>query len=136
MDLWKNTHFKISVGVVSLVLVLVILSKWTASGRPVYNKRFEKQLKSILEQASRWHVTSKQDSNPLISLIHADYAVANANLLRSLAPEEDIQKLTGTNITEFLYLLEEDQKKAVQSVADQCPSVKPEGTYAISSGWI
>ena len=136
MNLWKNIYFKVSVIVVGIILVVILLARWTQSGRPSYNPRFEKELKGLSEQASRWHVMSKQDSNPLISLMHADYAVAYGNILQSLAPEEDIQRITGTKISEFNYLLNEDQKAAVQRVSDVCSSLKPEGTYAISSGWI
>lgn len=136
MELFKNIYFRSALIVVGVVFLISILSKWTESSTPHYSNRFQKQIKGILEQASRWHVLSKQDSNPVLSVVHADYALAYANLLRQMVSEDDLSRLTDTNISEFVYLLEEDQKKAIQGISDQCPHVKPEGTYAINSGWI
>lgn len=136
MEFLKNNYFKSALIVIGIIFVISILSKWTESSTPNYTNRFQKQIKSILEQASRWHVLSKQDSNPVLSIVHADYALAYVNILRQMLSEEDLARLTDTNISEFIYLLEEDQKKAIQHISDQCPHVKPEGTYAINSGWI
>ena len=132
----KQPHIRAALIVVAVVVVAALLSKWTASSSPKYSKRFMKQVHNLVKQSQTWHATAKQDGNPIISLLHADYALAYARIARSLAGDKDIERISGVAVDELLFYLEEDQQQAIQALAQKCPSVKPEGMYAVGSGWV
>jgi len=123
------------------VVIVAILSKWTdhdsdAGSSSKYSKRFIKQINRVVQQASKWHTTSKQDIDPLLHLIHSNYALAYAQTARALAPDTLIEKTTGIRLTELLYYLEDDQRAALQSLVNVCPNVKPHGVYNTGSAWM
>ena len=137
-DWWSQTPSKISVGVVGGLIGVALLSKWShsQSSQPQYSAKYTKQLKRIISQASKWHTTARQDSDPMISLIHANYALAYANVARALAPETGSEKLTGLRLNELIFVLEEDQKRALQNIVTQNPNLKPSGIYTTGNAWM
>lgn len=133
---FNTTEVRTAALVVGLIIFLAFVNRWNNSSSTMYSKSFSNKLRSVVRQASQWHVTAKQDSNPLLSLMHSTYAVAYANLARAFASDEVIERITGLKISELMYYLNEDQQLAMQSLVTLCPSAKPEGVYAIGSGWL
>jgi hypothetical protein len=136
---WSYPQSKITLFVVLSVFIIAMLSKWTASDSSIetkYSKRFMKQMNRVVQQASKWHTTSKQDSDPLMHLIHSNYALAYAQTARALAPDTAIEKVTGIRLAELLYHLEDDQNNALQALVNACPNIKPTGVYTTGSAWM
>ncbi len=120
--------------VIMVVVVVGGLSRWSESSH-IYAKPFLRKVKSMVEQATRWHVMARQDTNPLLQLIHSNNALAYAHAVRSIASEQDIEKITGIDINELIYFLEECQSVTVKNVGQQCPNMRIDGSYAVASGW-
>jgi hypothetical protein len=135
---WALQQSKTTVLVVLAVIGMAVLSKWmgTAGQEPQYSKKFIRQMKRLVQQASKWHTTARQDSDPTTRLVHANYALAYANVARALASDNSIEQITGINITELLYFLEDDQKKALQLMVHHCPQLKPTGVYTSGNAWM
>jgi hypothetical protein len=135
-QLLHESQLKTTLLVMGCIFLLACLSKWTEHTQPKQSKQMTRQLKRVMSQASKWHTTSRQDMDPVINLIHADYALAYANVARSLASEVALEKTSGIKIRDFVYQLESDQKKAVQNLVSQCPSLKPIGIFATGNAWM
>lgn len=90
----------------------------------------------IVKEAARWDAMSAQDSNPAYALMHANYALAYANVAHNLMSEDDIFDATNIHIQPFITQLTESQQRCLQNVGSMCPSVLPNNNYAIATGWI
>lgn len=134
---WALPQSKITLVVLLGVFVVAILSKWTGSnGTPQYSRKFVKQLNRVVNQASKWHATSKQDIDPVLRLMHANYALAYAQTARSLASDASIENMTGIRLSELMYHLEDEQRESLQNLVAQCPNVKPSGILSTGSAWM
>jgi hypothetical protein len=135
---FSQPQSRVAITVIIGMIAVALLSRWSASANttPQYSTKFVKQLKRVVSQASKWHTTARQDSDPMISLIHANYALAYANVARALAPESGTEQLLGIRLNELIYYLEADQKRALQSLASQYPGLKPSGIYTTGNAWM
>lgn len=128
--------WKTMLGVVAGVAAASLASRAAASSARRYSPKFVRTLTSLVEQASQWSVVSEQDGAPLMQLMHVNYALAYANVARRLAPNGEASRVAKVDLDELIYALEERQMQAMQRVAAECPSLQPDGLYAVSSGWI
>ena len=131
---WKQSACINALIVIGIVIAIALLSKWSESDKQ-YSKPMIKALKSLTSQATRWNAMAQQDTNPLLQLTHCNYALCYAQIARMLAPEKDIEHITGIDIHEMIFYLEECQSFALKNIGAQCPTIKIEGVYSIGSGW-
>ena len=80
------------------------------------------KLKEIVRSCMQLLEASKQDSNSVIRLAHANYAQAYLNVARILQTDEDIEETTGIQTEALQADLDEAQKDAMRSVAKQSAS--------------
>lgn len=90
----------------------------------------------ILKESARYDAMSQQDQNIAYSLMHNNYALAYANVLRQIASDGDIQLKTGIVMPPYIQKLQETQQKILQNLGQQCPAVLPSNAYAIATGWL
>ena len=121
--------------VFGFVIVLALLSKWSQNPNQ-YAKPFINKVRMLVEQATRWNSLAKQDSNPVVQLIHCNYALAYAQVARNLVGGEDIQVITGIDIGELCHYMEDCQAYAIQNLGNQAPQIKVDGVYSAGSGWV
>lgn len=134
---WSQTQTKITCLVVGCVVLVALLSKWTGNGNdPQYSKQFMRQLNRVVQQASKWHTTSKQDIEPVVRLAHSNYALAYAQTARAIASDAALEKATGLKVDALIYHLENDQRQALQNLVNVCPQVKPTGIYTTGNAWM
>ena len=120
--------------ILAIVLLIVLLGKWAASRSSACGNK--SQIAHILKESARWEATSKQDSNIAFALIHINFAIAYANVVRLLMPDDEIQKHTGINIQQFVMKLNDTQQSIMQNLGNLCPNIKPENDYAILTGYL
>ena len=132
---WKQKVVMYTGIVIGVVVVLGLLSKWSESSRQ-YSKAFIRKVKTVIEQSTRWNSLAQQDTNAVVQLIHCNYALSYAQVARSLVPESDIEAITGIDIHELVYYLEECQSYAVKNIGTLCPKIKIDGVYSAGSGWV
>jgi hypothetical protein len=84
-----DTEVKYALVVAGIIVVLVILSKFTfrrtCSDFPEERHQNKKQYQKLVDEAKHWHETAKQDSNILMALVHATTALSKLNTLSGLS---------------------------------------------------
>lgn len=135
-----SQYFTQPVKTLGIILVLVILFSVLSNYGDPSNKRLSKEqirkIRNAVQQANQWHTTSKQDSNALLKLLHANNALALLNSTRSFASDGIIEKITHTKVSELQYYLQEAQEQAMKELVTICPSIKPANIYSVGSGWV
>lgn len=131
---WKQPSFFYAGLVVGAVVLIGLLSKWSETDKH-YSKPFIRKLKYLIEQSTRWNAMAQQDTNPILQLIHCNYALSYAQIARSVSSDRDIENITGIDINELIYYLGECESYTIKNLGQQCPKIKVEGVYSLGSGW-
>lgn len=80
-----------------------------------------KSIVTLIRGCARWAIASKQDTSPLISLLHANYAAGYLWAIKDIYTGEEIYKLTGINIINFQNEITTLQDNATKRVTNRCP---------------
>jgi hypothetical protein len=89
----------------------------------------DKIIKILIRQSARWSTASKQDENPMIAVLHANYGSAYLWALKDIATSEQIKYSTGINLMKFERDIVNAQDIATKKMVKTCPSFAPEKTY-------
>jgi len=80
---------------------------------------------TLLRHAARWAVAATQDREPVIRVLHANYAVGYILALRDVASDAQVLQVTGydpyTLFTELVQL----QDEALRHATAGCPHLIP-----------
>lgn len=118
------------------ILVLALLAKVSSGTSRKLPKQTLSSAEKLLKASSKWAFTAEQDKNPLMALMHISYALAYSNALREILTDLEIQQATGVDIREHVDSMETRQRHIVTKLGDKCPKVRPEGGFAVTSGWL
>lgn len=99
-----------------LVITLILLFQNNTDNN--YNEK-DKNIKTLLRQTSRWAVASEQDKSPMISVLHANYAIGYLQALQDIASEKEINQYV--HFQKFKEILYKIQDNAVKKVVSSCP---------------
>lgn len=118
------------------ISILSLLSKWTGTDTPQYNKQFIRQIGGVVTRASQSHTTSSQDTNLLVALLNANSGLAYLNAARRIAKDADIERITGIDVVELQHQLEDKISTLTSQIVSKCPSLK--STYVVPKNiaWI
>ena len=83
-------------------------------------------IEKLTRQAYRWYIASKQDEHPLVKILHANYAVGYVDALRTIAPDETVDKITKLHISKLADAASAEQDKALVMLASGCPELIPD----------
>lgn len=138
---WLTTWFshpgaKYATGVIGLVILSSLLNKWYQEDYHSIDSKSAKKIRSLVEQATRWNAMAQQDTNPILQLTHCNYALCCAQMVRSLASDKDVARITGIDINDLLEYLQTCESYAIRNMGQQCPRVKVEGISSVGSGWV
>lgn len=122
--------------VVMAILILAILAKVTQGLNRTVSKQTIQNAGILLKGSSKWALAAQQDKNPMFSVIHISYALAYANALREVLNDREIQVATGVDMREHVESMEILQRQAITKLGDRCPKIRPDGGFAIASGWL
>ena len=88
----------------------------------IYRGPSQKPVNILIRQASRWSVAAQQDKSPMISLLHANYAVGYLGALEDIASEREIERVIGVgNLPTFRKKIIDIQDKSTKAVSNACP---------------
>ena len=82
-----------------------------------------KAIQLAIRQIDRWMFASKQDRNPGIALLHANYAVGDLDMLRQAASDIEINNTTGRNSLALFHKAIVLQDHAQERVRAICPKI-------------
>ena len=102
--------------IIIIVLIIIIIMQ---------NQRRD-NINPLIRQVYRWHIASTQDSNPIIKMLHSNYAVGYIGALRSIATEDEIYLTTGLNINTLEKEATVQQDSALAEIAKKCNSIVPQ----------
>lgn len=78
-------------------------------------------IKKLMRQVYRWYIASIQDNNPVIAMLHINYAVGYLSALMEISSEDEIYKVSGLNIRELQKEVTKQQDKSLLAVFENCP---------------
>lgn len=119
-----------------IVVTLALFSKWSDNNDDRMTTTDINSIKYLVKRATQYQIESKQDINPIVSLMHSANAIACINAARSIATDAQIVRITRIKPSELQYYLESDYDKAIQNLSAKCPTLKPSATYMAASGWV
>jgi hypothetical protein len=71
-------------------------------------------LQKTMDQAKRYALAAAQDSHPLVRYLHASYAVALFDLVLNLSSPEEVYRITGDDLHQWM-----DGARTFQELAGQ-----------------
>ena len=98
------------------------------------NGSLNKKIKKLSRQAARWSTAAKQDLNPLIAVLHANYGAGYLWALKDIATTQQIQKATNIDVKKFTKEIIQIQDETTFKMIKVCPEYAPERTYLSQIG--
>jgi hypothetical protein len=123
-------------GAVVAIIVLSIIARSTFRSTKRYSPEVLRSVSHLMRDAARMHTMSAQDTNPVMSLMHIDSAIAYVKAARKILGAKEVGKVAKINVEEFLYMLEEQQQAAVQALMTTCPAAVPDNDNSERTGWL
>lgn len=122
-------HLRYALIIVLVVLAVILLSKWTGSNSTFTTPRISRGVRKLIREAGELNTEAEQDANTMLQLMHASRANAYINAARMLASDKDIERIARVKLDELLQSVQEKQGDVVQRVANQNPSMMPQGSW-------
>jgi hypothetical protein len=90
--IFKSPSFIFAVLIVIIITAVVFIAKKKLIPNK-FNSSYLSQIKALLHQIVEWTSNSSQDNDPVIGLIHANYAVSTIYSLRALMKDDEINEV-------------------------------------------
>lgn len=112
----QKVSFYVSITIAVLVLFFcALLPTRRRNVSSLANSKVKELIRSCLQLLE----ASKQDSNSVIRLAHANYAQGYFNAAKLLQKDEEIEEATGIDVVQLQEELDSAQKEAMRSIAKQ-----------------
>lgn len=131
---WKETHVWYALGGMCIVIVMIVLSKWS-NANETNAVNVPAKVKKLIDQAKQYNQLAHQDSKLILKLIHCDYALCLAETARNLVSDQEIEKITGMNIQEIITYLQNCQSSCIRRINQEAPNMRFDGVLNVSAGW-
>jgi hypothetical protein len=129
--LTKNNYaLSTTLWIVIVIGVLSMLSHWGGDYTKKFTKGFIKKITALVKNAKHYYDLSNQDTDPLTSLMHANYAMAYAQVARLLATDDEINSIGKLNMQELVISLQTVQSTAFHRCTEMCNVDSPMVTGA------
>lgn len=114
----------------SLIASVIIILSWDLHRTQFLVGSRRHDIMELNRQAYRWYIASKQDSHPMVKIVHANYAVGYVDALRAIATDDVINDVTGLDIDRLSHAATHEQDLALVMMAKKCPGLIPDdGVY-------
>jgi len=90
-----------------------------------YRSNHNDTVQTLVRQIARWTIAAKQDNNPVIATLHANYAAGYLWALKDLVPESSIDSVTNYRDLEREVL--DAQTEATSALTRACPGLVSNG---------
>lgn len=131
----------VSLGLVLAVIIGSILSKTANNANPGLTPNLKKKIKHLVRTGCSMAVMAKQDSNPLISVIHCYTAKAYMDAAQHFSGGNlaSITRSFGIDVQkDVIGRLESLTKRAMKKLHAQCPKLSTKGSehFSIGADWV
>ena len=103
-------YFYLFISIVILVLIVQNRSRGTKSS-----------IEKMVKQAAQYAITAQQDVSPVMSVRHANYAVAHLYALGNIATDTQIHNATGIDVKKFREHITNVQEMTTKKTVDKFP---------------
>jgi hypothetical protein len=103
-------YFYLFISIVILVLIMQNRSRGTKSS-----------IEKMVKQAAQYAITAQQDISPVMSVRHANYAVAHLYALGNIATDTQIHNATGIDVKKFREHITNVQDMTTKKTVDKFP---------------
>ena len=118
------------------IVLLAFLSKIATGVRHPVSKEIIAQTDLILRSANKWALTAKQDSNPIMALMHISYAKAYIGVLRRVLNDQQLEKAHSVDMRDLEQKMDAVEQEVLIKISQKAPSIMPEGEFAVRTGWL
>lgn len=82
-------------------------------------------INKLLRQTARWTIAARQDENPMIAVLHANYGAGYLWALKDIATSSEILAATNVDISIVEKEVILTQDSATKKMASVCPAYAP-----------
>tara|TARA_Y100000310_G_C20704089_1_gene833111 strand:- start:336 stop:749 length:414 start_codon:yes stop_codon:yes gene_type:complete len=120
---WEHNTFvlKVSLLVLGGVTLISLISNWGRNRTKRFSKPFVKKVGILTKNTQFYYNSAQQEVQPLLRLIHANFAVAYAQTVRLLATDNEIQIIAKINMQELVLAAQKIQRMAITACHNICP---------------
>ena len=93
------THVKYGLALVSVLILLTLLSKWTGSAA---SRGCHQKLRSLIRKAAYYSSKSETDNDTVKKVMHSSFALAYVNAARKLYSDSEIEAAADVKLSELL----------------------------------
>lgn len=76
----------------------------------------------LLKQTARWTLAAEQDKNPLIAVLHANYAAGYLYALRDIMSDKDVENVTNVSMMKVQQRVQQVQQDVTMRALRYCPN--------------
>ena len=92
-------------------------------------------IKKLVRQTARWSTAASQDDNPVIAVLHANYAAGYLWALKDIASDNEIEKASNIKMMKFQKNIIDTQDKVNKKLVKLCPNfIKTDNPYLAKIG--
>lgn len=115
------------------VLLMWIIMKFgpSPSQSQSQSAKDDAYITELMKQCARWAVASEQDENPLIAVLHANYASGYLWATNDIFSSSDIERVTGFKFHKIKDYVQKVQKYATYKATKVCPAFAPRTSVEI-----
>ena len=90
-------------------------------------------VKQLIKGSAKWASDSRQDGNPLTSMVHSCYAVGYLSALKDIASPKEINRITAIDFDKFQEHIINSQEYSKNKLLEKCPQLKEETDLYLSN---
>ena len=109
-----------------VIMLLLLIVIWLVLERNGSFVRPANQTRVLYRQAARYAVAAEQDEQPVIAVLHANYAMGYLLALKDLVTAEEFKRATGEDLLNFEQEIARVQDTATLKLVKQNPVLIPE----------
>jgi len=125
----------VAVAVLLLLLAAVAIASLITTSQRRFPNHVCSGAQAVIRRAAQWSTSAQQDDNPVLRLVHINYAIAQINALRVILADADIERIAAVKPREMVASLREQQSQAIRKLGETCAGVKVQGVQGTLSGW-
>lgn len=118
--------------IVTTIIILIAVCALFIQSR-TYKKQTNEltsdAVKTLTRQAARWSTAAKQDQNPLIAILHANYGAGYLWAINDIVSSARFNEITGLDYSRFKDEIIKIQDEATKKMVSVCPKFAPEQSY-------
>jgi hypothetical protein len=128
--------YRFVIYIVLTVVLVYFLTDYSIKNNRQYSVHTKRGFNDVVREAARQSTYAKQNENSILSLIQNSEAVGMIKALRLIAPDRDIQHLTGgVPLVETEREMKEQQADATKRVIKQCAETLPRSRLTELAGY-